>query len=160
MINLIAFLDLLTAGIISSIAFCSDYAGSYAAGSYNGTVALYSEDTAATPLLNLEGVHATGVTHLAFHPLAPTTLFVGSRRSDSIQVYDLRDVSAPVISLARKGSTNQRLWFDVDPWGRYLSSGDEEGTVSVWDITDLTNDKPIFSEQLCDGEFRIFAFSS
>jgi hypothetical protein len=27
--------------------------------------------------------------------------------------------------LPRKGDTNQRLWFDLDPWGRYLATGDQ-----------------------------------
>lgn len=100
----------------------------------------------------MEGVHPGGVTHLAFHPLSPSTLFVGSRRSSSIQVYDLRDVTAPISQYSRKGSTNQRLWFDVDPWGRYLASGDEEGYVKVWDISDLSKTEPIFERKLANGE--------
>lgn len=52
-------------------------------------------------------------------------MFVASRRSDVIQVFDLRDTSAPIAEMAREGDTNQRLTFDVDPWGRYLASGDQ-----------------------------------
>jgi len=137
-------------GIISSLAFCPDYSGTYAAGSYSGSVSIYSEDTSSTPLQHLEGIHRGGVTHLAFHPLSPVTLFVGSRRSSSIQVYDLRDTSAPITELRREGKTNQRLLFDVDPWGRYLCSGDEEGMVRVWDITDL-GQEPIFEQKLHEG---------
>lgn len=140
------------AGIISSIAFCPDYSGTYAAGTFSGTVSIYSEDTGSTPLQHLEGVHQGGVTHLAFHPLSPTTLFVGSRRSSSIQVYDLRDVTAPLAEYDRKGSSNQRLWFEVDPWGRYLASGDEDGLVKVWDISDLSKTEPIMQRRLVDGE--------
>ena len=114
-------------------------------------MSIYSEDTSSTPLQHLEGVHQGGVTHLAFHPLSPVTLFVGSRRSSSIQVYDLRDVSSPVTELGRKGQTNQRLLFDVDPWGRWLCSGDEEGTVKVWDITDLSRE-PVFEQKLHQGD--------
>ena len=138
-------------GIMSSIAFSTDYSGTYAAGSFSGSVAIYSEDTAATAVSHLDGVHPGGVTHLAFHPLSPQTLFVGSRRSSSIQVYDLRDTSAPVGELPRRSETNQRLSFDVDPWGRWLASGDADGMVKVWDITDL-NKPPVFEEMLHNGE--------
>ena len=140
-------------GIISSIVFCTDYSGTYAAGSFSGSAAIYSEDTAATAVAHLDGVHPGGVTQLAFHPLSPQTLFVGSRRSSSIQIFDLRDTSAPVGELARKGGTNQRLLFDVDPWGRWLASGDEDGTVKVWDITDLSK-PPVLEEQLHQGGCR------
>ena len=115
---------------------------------------MYSEDTGATPLQHLEGVHPGGVTQIAFHPLSPTVVFVGSRRSESIQIFDLRDASAPYGELKRKGTTNQRLWFDVDPWGRYLASGDEDGRVKVWNIGDLTQMEPVFDEVLHNGQSR------
>lgn len=125
------------------MAFCPDYSGTFAAGSYSGNVAIYSEDTGGTQLQHLEGVTGGGVTQVsllslknlsdradndyqvAFHPLSPTTIFVASRRSDVIQVFDLRDTSTPIAEMARDGDTNQRLTFDVDPWGRYLASGDQ-----------------------------------
>jgi hypothetical protein len=61
---------------------------------------------------------------LQFHPLSPNHLFVASRRSDCIQLYDIRNPSDSVATLPRKGDTNQRIWFDLDPWGRYLTTGD------------------------------------
>ncbi|OCF40921.1 hypothetical protein I317_05280 [Kwoniella heveanensis CBS 569] len=139
-------------GIISAIAFCTDYSGTFAAGSFSGSVALYSEDTGSTPLAHVDGVKGGGVTQIAFHPLSPTTMFVASRRSSAIQVYDTRDLSAPVSELSRSGSTNQRISFDVDPWGRWISSGDEYGSLGVWDISDLAStSEPIFKERLHDG---------
>lgn len=117
---------------------------------------MYSEDTGANPLLHFEGVSPGGVTHLALHPLSPTVVFVGSRKSTSIQVYDVRDVSAPLAELPRLGTTNQRLLFDVDPWGRYLTSGDEKGHLHMWDISDLTRGEPIWSGNLHTGVFSLF----
>lgn len=38
-----------------------------------------------------------------------------------------------MFSLKRNVATNQRIYFDLDPSGRYLLSGDTEGVVSVWD---------------------------
>lgn len=60
-----------------------------------------------------------------FHPLSPNHLFVASRRSSTIQIYDLRNPSMPLSHLPRQGSTNQRLTFDLDPWGRYLVAGEQ-----------------------------------
>lgn len=96
----------------------------YAAGTFAGSVCLYDEDSIGV-LAHLEGVEGGGVTQLAFHPLCPDILFVASRRSTAIQVFDLTDATAPVARLERPASTNQRLSFDVDPWGRWIASGDE-----------------------------------
>lgn len=87
-------------------------------------MALYDEDTGQATG-HIEGLEGGGVTQIAFHPLHEHTLFVASRRSDCIQVFDLRDASAPVGKLERPATTNQRIWFDVDLWGRWLASGDE-----------------------------------
>ncbi|KAL1408959.1 hypothetical protein Q8F55_005773 [Vanrija albida] len=125
-------------GIISALAFSQHSVGSYAAGSFGGSVVLYDEDTGVRAAGHLDGVEGGGVTQLAYHPLDGNTLFVASRRSDSIQVFDLRDTSAPVARLERSASTNQRIEFGLDPWGRYLASGDENGTLRVWDISDPT----------------------
>ncbi|WVQ97961.1 hypothetical protein IAU59_005081 [Kwoniella sp. CBS 9459] len=138
-------------GIISALAFCTDYSGTFAAGSFSGSVVLYSEDTGSTLLAHVDGVKGGGVTQVAFHPLSPTTMFVASRRSSSIQIYDTRDLSAPVSEYQRPASTNQRISFDVDPWGRWLSSGDEHGVLRVWDISgNVTTDQPIFEKKLHD----------
>ncbi|CAD6582384.1 MAG: hypothetical protein TREMPRED_003271 [Tremellales sp. Tagirdzhanova-0007] len=127
-------------GIISALAFSPDYSGLYAAGSFSGTVSLYTEDTGATPVQHIDGV--------AFHPLNPQTMFVASRRSNVIQVFDIRDTSRQLSELKKVGASNQRLWFDVDPWGRYLGSGDETGEISVWNLSDLST--PIIKEKLHD----------
>jgi hypothetical protein len=111
-------------GIISALAFSAHYPGSYAAGSFVGSVVLYDEDTTGATGV-LEGVVGGGVTQIAYHPLDPYVIFVASRRSDAIQAFDLRDTSQPVANLDRPGSTNQRIAFDLDPWGRWMASGDE-----------------------------------
>ena len=80
-------------------------------------------------------------------------MFVASRRSSVIQVYDTRDPSAPFAELPRDGQTNQRLTFDVDPWGRYLAAGDRNGKVKVWDCRDLSSKEPVFDHQLHQGTF-------
>ncbi|WWC86988.1 uncharacterized protein L201_001869 [Kwoniella dendrophila CBS 6074] len=136
-------------GIISALSFCPDYSGTFAAGSFSGkgSVALYSEDTGSTPLAHVEGIVGGGVTQIAWHPLNSTIMFVASRRSSQIQIYDTRDLTAPLSSFERNGHTNQRLWLDVDPWGRWLASGDQNGTIKIWDIATMDT-KPRFEENL------------
>ncbi|KAK8846832.1 hypothetical protein IAR55_005920 [Kwoniella newhampshirensis] len=107
-------------GIISALAFSSDYSGTFAAGSFSGSASLYSEDTGATPVAHFDGVHRGGVTQLAFHPLNPQMVFVASRRSQEIQVFDIRDLSEP------------------------------NGTIRVWDIATSGSPEAIFDENLHD----------
>ncbi|EAL20959.1 hypothetical protein CNBD5600 [Cryptococcus deneoformans B-3501A] len=130
-------------GIISALAFAPDTTGSFVAGGYDGSVGMYTEDGDLEGWLG--GLEVGGVTQLSYHPLNPTLLFVASRRSDVIQVYDIRNPSQPLHSLPRKGRTNQRLWFDIDVWGRWLASGDEEGLVKVWDI--ISPEVPVVFEE-------------
>lgn len=97
---------------------------------------LYDEDSTGV-LAHLEGVEGGGVTQLAFHPLHPDILFAASRRSTAIQVFDMRDTTAPIARLERPASTNQRISFDVDPWGRWVAGGDEVSCKSVSELTSV-----------------------
>jgi hypothetical protein len=56
-------------------------------------------------------------------------VFVASRLSSSIGVYDIRNpMAGPYSCLERPGNTQQRIEFSVDWGGRWLSSG---GTVCL-----------------------------
>ncbi|CCF48840.1 hypothetical protein NDA11_003035 [Ustilago hordei] len=101
-------------------------------------------------------IEGDGITQLKFHPLTPYVLFVASRRSDYIYVYDVRylmgDTSRWMFKpLARAaagvrsahllaklprygGASHQRMYFDVDWAGRWLASGDENGKIHLWRI--------------------------
>ncbi|KAL7418614.1 hypothetical protein Q5752_007072 [Cryptotrichosporon argae] len=128
-------------GIISALAFATDYSGAFAAGSFAGSVSVYDADGSAA--LHLDGVPGGGVTQVAYHPLSPHTLYVASRRSSHLQVYDLRHPHAPMDAFPRAAQTNQRLAFDLDPWGRWLVAGDTDGRVSVWDTSRAAADGPL-----------------
>lgn len=171
-------------GIISALAATahpSDPAQELVAvGTFEGTVAVYGFDpvqfpeptdhtAARTPashdqeslaqsscLAGWREVEGDGITQLRFHPLSPYVLFVASRRSDYIYVYDTRYLmgdgskwsfrplaqsgagvrSAHLLAKLRRpgGATHQRIYFDVDWAGRWLATGDEQGMVHVWRI--------------------------
>ena len=57
--------DAILAGIVSALSFVPDYSGTYAAGTYAGTVTLYSEDTGGTPVQHVGGVKGGGVTQVS-----------------------------------------------------------------------------------------------
>ncbi|XP_026581041.1 telomerase Cajal body protein 1, partial [Pseudonaja textilis] len=118
-------------GIISCIVF-SPTQPLYACASYAKTVGLYSR-VEGDPLAMLVGHHG-GVTHAVFSPDG-VYLFTGGRKDAEILCWDLRQPGEIVFSLPRTVSTNQRMYFDLDPSGRYLLSGSTSGQITVWDTS-------------------------
>ncbi|KAG1851799.1 hypothetical protein C8R48DRAFT_777750 [Suillus tomentosus] len=132
-------------GIISSVAFSSSY-DYHAIGSLTpsspatNNIALYSEpnQAAITPVGGAD--FYSGVTQLKFNPTKPHILYAAFRRHDAIYAWDLRsDTSVPVKVFKtspgpRKTLTNQKIEFDIDYAGRWLSVGDHDGCVSMFDL--------------------------
>lgn len=120
-------------GIISCIACAKDTTGIMAAGSYSGIAALYDYRTPTQQLALLEG-HTGGITHLKFSPCG-TYLYTGARKDGLIYCWDARNMSGAVYQLQREvNTTNQRVYFDIEPCGRHLASGGEDGFVRFWDL--------------------------
>ncbi|KAK7804735.1 hypothetical protein U0070_023001 [Myodes glareolus] len=126
-------------GIISCLAF-SPSQPLYACGSYGRTVGLYAWDD-GSPLALLGG-HQGGVTHLCFHPDG-NLFFSGARKDAELLCWDLRQPGHVLWSLSREVSTNQRIYFDLDPSGQFLVSGNTNGVVSVWDIKGAFSDNKL-----------------
>ncbi|KAG9346622.1 hypothetical protein JZ751_006933 [Albula glossodonta] len=117
-------------GIISCMAF-SPCQSLYACGSYSRTAGLYSCQD-GTLLALLPSRHHGGITHLCFSHDGQR-LYTGGRKDSEILCWDLREPGRVLFSLNRSVTTNQRIYFDLDPSGQYLLSGNTEGVVSVWD---------------------------
>ncbi|XP_070338504.1 telomerase Cajal body protein 1 [Equus asinus] len=115
-------------GIISCIAF-SPAQPLYACGSYGRSLGLYAWDDGS--LLALLGGHQGGITHLCFHPDG-NRFFSGARKDAELLCWDLRQPAHPLWSLSREVTTNQRIYFDLDPTGQFLVTGSTSGAVSVW----------------------------
>ncbi|KAJ8389312.1 hypothetical protein AAFF_G00121770 [Aldrovandia affinis] len=119
-------------GIISCMGF-SPCQSLYACGSYSRTVGLYScQDGALLALLPSR--HHGGLTHLRFSHDGQR-LYTGGRKDTEILCWDLRDPGRVLFSLHRSIATNQRIYFDLDPSGQFLLSGNTEGVVYVWDTS-------------------------
>ena len=103
----------------------------FALASYNKSSAVYL-DPRAQLLCVLEGQKG-GITQIEFSPDG-TKLFTGGRKDNELLVWDMRNPGMLYAVLNRKVDTNQRIYFDMDSSGRYIFSGNTDGSVSVWDL--------------------------
>ncbi|XP_063967162.1 telomerase Cajal body protein 1-like [Lytechinus pictus] len=118
-------------GIISCFAMAPEIK-MYAAGSYSKSVGLYTNDNNNLVCL-LEG-QSGGVTHLMFSS-DMNRLYSGGRMDQEILCWDVRKPGQILFTALREVSTHQRVYFDVDSTGQYLVSGNQNGSVSIWDTS-------------------------
>ncbi|KAL3627647.1 hypothetical protein CASFOL_029010 [Castilleja foliolosa] len=119
-------------GIISSIAFSPTDSGMLAAGSYNQTTAIYQEDN--MELLYVLHGQEGGVTQVQFSKDG-NYLYTGGRKDPYVICWDIRKTVDIVYKLYRSTeSTNQRIQFDIEPHGRYLGTGGQDGLVHIYDL--------------------------
>lgn len=58
----------------------------------------------------------------------------GARKDHRLLVWDIRYYKRPLNILKRAVDTNQRIYFDISPCGKYLVTGGTDGVVKVWDM--------------------------
>ncbi|KAL2227841.1 UNVERIFIED_CONTAM: Telomerase Cajal body protein 1 [Sesamum indicum] len=119
-------------GIISSIAFSPTCSGMLAAGSYSQTTAIYREDN--MELLYVLHGQEGGVTQVQFSKDG-NYLYTGGRKDPYVLCWDIRKTVDIVYKLYRSSEgTNQRIQFDIEPLGRYLGTGGQDGLVHIYDL--------------------------
>ncbi|XP_059623460.1 uncharacterized protein LOC132266562 isoform X2 [Cornus florida] len=119
-------------GIISAIAFSPSHTGMLATGSYDQTTAIYREDN--MELLYVLHGQEGGVTHVQFSKDG-NYLYTGGRKDPYILCWDIRKAVDILYKLYRSSeSTNQRISFDIEPFGRYLGTGGQDGLVHIYDL--------------------------
>lgn len=146
---------------MSSLALSPSTPDLLAAGSFSRTVGLYDSRSSMNAIQVFDAPSGTGVTDVSLRlnshsayisgadlisdPFAPhqlqfhgakSELFVASRQSDQIVVFDLRQAAQPCRSFTRPGRTNQRLHFGLDASSSVLASGDQV-RVSFGQISNL-----------------------
>jgi len=124
-------------GLVSCIDFTPPVTGPtalVAAGSYSGSAALFDPLTGEIAFV-LEG-HTGGITQVKFGADG-NYLYTGARRDGAVRCWDVRYTSDVVYTLERQSKgTNQRIGFSIEPCGRHLASGGEDGWIGVWDLRD------------------------
>jgi hypothetical protein len=117
-------------GMISCLSFNPDYSGAFAAGSFAHSVGVYVENMPECALLlsSLE----YGVSCVRWSPCG-RYLWTGGRNSSSLLCWDIRATQTVVGSVQRPLATNQRMTFDLDPWGATLCTGDQGGNILFFD---------------------------
>ena len=98
-------------------------------------------------LCSLQG-HAGGVTHMTFSADG-NYLYTGARKDGNVYCWDARFMSGAVYSIERSSCrTYQKVYFDIEPSGRCLATGGDDGFVRLFDLRDGS---PIGSFEASDG---------
>ncbi|XP_062017038.1 uncharacterized protein LOC133733438 isoform X1 [Rosa rugosa] len=119
-------------GIMSAMAFSPTHNGMLAIGSYSKTTAIYREDN--MELLYVLHGHEGGITHVQFSKDG-NYLYTGGRKDPYILCWDIRKSVDVVYKLYRSAEhTNQRILFDIEPLGRHLCTGGQDGFVHIYDL--------------------------
>ncbi|GFO31817.1 WD repeat-containing, antisense to tp53 [Plakobranchus ocellatus] len=124
-------------GIISCFAHSPVSDGFFAAGSYTRHIGLYDLRCEGLTCV-IEGQRG-GITHLMFSPDG-NRLFTGARKDNEILCWDMRHLGSIYFSALRDVRTNQRMYFDITRSGRYMTSGNDDGTVTFWDLSRSTEE--------------------
>eukprot|EP00242_Pyramimonas_sp_CCMP2087_P004178 CAMPEP_0198217554 /NCGR_PEP_ID=MMETSP1445-20131203/64622_1 /TAXON_ID=36898 /ORGANISM="Pyramimonas sp., Strain CCMP2087" /LENGTH=371 /DNA_ID=CAMNT_0043894293 /DNA_START=240 /DNA_END=1351 /DNA_ORIENTATION=+ len=121
-------------GILSCISHNPDRQGMMAVGSYHRTVGVYMASTLELMFV-LHG-HQGGVTQVRWSADG-NYLYSGGRKDRHILCWDVRYTQSTVYTIERNTpTTNQKVTFDIEPCGRHLCTGGEDGYVSVHDLAD------------------------
>ena len=117
-------------GLLSCLTFSPDGSGAFAAGSYGGSIGVYVEDQQGCAL-ELRGL-GFGVSCVRWSPDGGL-LYAGGRRCDDIVCWDVRATRCELGRCQRPCATNQKMSFDLDPWGHHLVAGGQDGSLRVFD---------------------------
>ncbi|KAL5292367.1 WRAP53 family protein [Megaselia abdita] len=104
-------------------------------GTWNGTINLYDTRMPKNGCMSSMFGHKAGVTLIKYNYDA-SLLFSGSRKEDSLFIWDMRNFAEPLKTLDRSVRTNQRVFFDLSVGGYWLASGDTDGVLRLWNTTD------------------------
>jgi WD40 repeat protein len=108
----------------------------YSCGTYSNSVAVYVEGTKESVLMLTDVPVGSGITCQRWNPNG-NHLWVGGRHSSNIICYDLRSTRGELGRVSRRLETNQKLTFDLDPWGKHLITGSQDGEVLVYGAMDF-----------------------
>ena len=119
-------------GIVSCIHINPDLSQMYAVGTYRGCIGLYDERSNELLRIMHDPHTRAGVSQVQFSADG-NYLFSTSRKSNSIDCWDIRASESVLYSIHRPAFTQQRLYFDVSSDGNFVYSGDTDGNLLTFD---------------------------
>lgn len=92
------------------------------------------------------GGHRGGITWLKYSPTQDGGwyLFSGARKDNKILQWDMRNYTEPLQVFERNVKTNQRIYYDLTPKNTWLASGDTEGLLRIWHLSDKEQQYEVF----------------
>jgi telomerase Cajal body protein 1 len=118
---------------MSCISFNPDASKAYAVGSYANSVGIYVEDMDGCAL-EIRDLNIGGVSCVRWSPCG-RMIWVGGRNCDVISCWDVRKTQKEVGRVHRELRSNQKLSFDIDPWGKYLATGNKHGELLIYEAS-------------------------
>ena len=139
-------------GIVSCLAFNPDRSGSYAVGMYSKHVIIADEGAALSQAqLEIRDLQF-GVTCMKWSPDGHK-LWLGGRGSPEVLCWDIRHTKRELGRVKRSLASNQRMTFDLDPWGKYLATGTQDGHLVIFDTRTFSEvHRETFDEGEGEGE--------
>jgi WD40 repeat protein len=138
-------------GLISTVEFSPDPSMHvYSCGTFSNSLAVFVEGTPESVLMLLDVPVGNGITCQRWSPDG-NNLWLGGRNGSDIICYDLRSTRKELGRVTRSLSTQQRLSFDLDPWGKFLATGSQDGEVLIYETCDFT----LHSRMTEEGEVAV-----
>lgn len=120
-------------GIISCISTNPIDHNMFVAGSYSRQIGIYDLRQATEPQCLLTGQKG-GLTNVKFSSDS-RLLFSGGRKDQEILCWDMRNLGEVLEVFKTSSYTNQTMYFDVSPDDKFISSGDTQGHIKIWDLS-------------------------
>ncbi|KAH8385773.1 hypothetical protein KR009_009437, partial [Drosophila setifemur] len=140
---------------ISCIAQTTEHPNALTCGNWHGYIQHFDlrSNPKQGPLFTLGG-HKGGITQLRYSAVSTGGwhLFSGARKCEKLLQWDMRNYKQPLVEFHRQVHTNQRIQFDLTADGGWLASGDTQGFLNVWDLSNDANTTalPVHSD-CCNG---------
>lgn len=142
----------------SCLAVHNSHENTIAIGSWSRTICLHDSRSPQLDIFDRFGnVHAGGVTMIKFSPDGQR-LYSGARKDNKLLCWDLRKSNIPLFTMERSVDTNQRIYFDISTYGRWLASGDTNGIVHVLDLERSSMDSNLTKYQVTSFNNTSFFF--
>ncbi|KAI6173958.1 hypothetical protein M3Y98_01138000 [Aphelenchoides besseyi] len=117
--------------ILSCITTSPSMDGVFAVGSYGSGIGLYSDYTnSCDMLIPCDTRFVTCIQYSA----DGQKIFIGGRKTNAIECFDIRSTAKLYAKYERKTNTNQRYGFQIDSADRFLFTGDSNGQLLVFDL--------------------------